>query len=89
VIDPLVARAHKEEFVYCWWIDYIYSVKKGTFAEHSRMLYSLRNLPHFQKLNGGMIKMYRGEVMDRFLVVQHFRCGFVLKWSEEDDGKPK
>ena len=47
------------------------------------MLYSLRNLPHFVKLNGGMIKMYRGEIMDRFLVVQHFRCGSLLKWEED------
>ncbi|OHS93852.1 phosphotyrosyl phosphatase activator [Tritrichomonas foetus] len=87
VIDPLIAKAHKDEYIYCRWIDYIYKVKKGNFAEHSRMLYSLRNLPHFTKLNGGMIKMYRGEVMDRFLVVQHFRFGSVLKWEETEEAK--
>lgn len=83
VIDPIVAKAHKDEYIYCRWIDYLYQVKKGSFAEHSRMLYSLRNLPHFVKLNGGMIKLYRGEIMDRFLVVQHFRCGSLLRWDEE------
>jgi serine/threonine-protein phosphatase 2A activator len=83
VIDPIVAKAHRSDFSYCKWIDYIVSVKKGSFSEHSRTLWSLRNLPHFQKLNGGMLKMYAGEVMDRFLVVQHFRCGSVLKWAEK------
>ncbi|KAH0792585.1 serine/threonine-protein phosphatase 2A activator-like [Histomonas meleagridis] len=68
VIDPNVAKNNRDEYAYCRWIDYIYHEKFGAFAEHSRMLYSLRNLPHFVKLNGGMIKMYQGEVMDRFLV---------------------
>jgi hypothetical protein len=84
VITREVAAANRDEFVYCKWVDYVSSVKTGSFAEHSRMLWSLRNLPHFQKLNGGTIKMYSGEIMDRFLVVQHFRCGTLLKW--EDDG---
>ena len=84
VIDPIVAKAHKDEYIYCRWIDYIHRVKRGNFAEHSRMLYSLRNLPHFVKLNAGMMKMYRGEVMDRFLVVQHFRFGTVLKWEDAE-----
>ena len=82
VNDPEIAKANKDEYCYCRWIDYIYQVKKGNFAEHSRMLNSLRKVPHFQKLNGGMIKMYHGEVMDRFLVVQHFRFGSILKWEE-------
>ncbi|KAH0787376.1 Serine/threonine-protein phosphatase 2A activator [Histomonas meleagridis] len=82
VIDPIVAKAHADEFIYCKWIDYIYHVKKGNFAEHSRTLCSIRNLPHFVKLNGGMIKMYKGEVMDKFLVVQHFRFGKLLSWEK-------
>lgn len=81
VIDPTVSKNNKDEYSYCRWIDYLYHDKVGPFAEHSRMLYSLRNLPHFTKLNGGMIKMYQGEVMDRFLVVQHFRFGTILKWE--------
>lgn len=81
VIDPVIAKAYVPDYSYCRWIDYIYKVKKGAFAEHSRMLYSLRNVPHFTKLTGGMLKMYKGEVMDRFLVVQHFRFGQILKWE--------
>jgi serine/threonine-protein phosphatase 2A activator len=75
--------ANRDEYAYCKWVDHVPTVKTGTFAEHSRMLWSLRSLPHFQKLNSGTIKMYSGEIMDRFLVVQHFRCGSLLKWEEE------
>ncbi|KAH0795903.1 serine/threonine-protein phosphatase 2A activator-like [Histomonas meleagridis] len=81
VIDPNIAHNNRNDYAYCRWIDYINHEKFGSFAEHSRMLYSLRNLPHFVKLNGGMIKMYQGEIMDRFLVVQHFRFGTLLKWE--------
>jgi serine/threonine-protein phosphatase 2A activator len=81
VIDPVVAKAHAAEYSYCKWIDIIHGSKHGRFAEHSRTLYSLRKLPHFEKLADGMLKMYQGEVMDRFLVVQHLRFGTLLKWE--------
>lgn len=80
VIDPNIAKAYAADYSYCRWIDFIYQEKKGHFCEHSRYLYSLRKVPHFTKLSGGMLKMYKGEIMDRFLVVQHFRFGSVLKW---------
>jgi serine/threonine-protein phosphatase 2A activator len=82
VIDPLVAENNRDEYAYCKWIDHVSRIKSGSFAEHSRTLWSLRGLPHFTKLNSGMMKMYVGEIMDRFLVVQHFRCGEILKWTE-------
>jgi serine/threonine-protein phosphatase 2A activator len=85
VIDPEIAKANREEYAYCKWVDHVIEVKSGTFAEHSRVLWSLRRQPHFQKLNGGTIKMYRGEVMERFTVVQHFRFGSLLKWEDDPD----
>jgi serine/threonine-protein phosphatase 2A activator len=83
VTDPMIAKAYKYDYSYCRWIDYIYQVKAGAFCENSRMLWNLRKVPHFTKLNGGMIKMYAGEVMGRFQVVQHFRFGAVLRWLDD------
>lgn len=85
VIDENVSKSYADNYIYCKWIAYIYRVKRGAFFEHSRMLYSIRNLPHFTKLNGGMLKMYKGEIMDRFLVLQHFRFGKLLKWQDEPE----
>ena len=82
VIDPELSKRYSNDYSYCRWIEYIHEVKRGSFSEHSRMLYSLRNVIHFTKLTGGMLKMYKGEIMDRFLVVQHFRFGNLLKWDE-------
>lgn len=81
VVDQETTREFKDDFLYCRWIDFLYQSKSPPFSESSRMLYSLRTLPHFAKLNNGMLKMYKGEVMDRFLVVQHFRFGNLLRWE--------
>jgi serine/threonine-protein phosphatase 2A activator len=81
VIDPVIAQNNAAEFAYCKWIGVIHGAKHGNFSEHSRTLFTLRKVPHFEKLTDGMLKMYQGEVMDRFLVVQHFRFGTILKWE--------
>lgn len=56
-------------------ITFIFEMKKGPFWEHSPTLYSVSEIPRWEKINSGMIKMYTGEVLDKFPVVQHFYCG--------------
>lgn len=62
-------------------INYIYHVKIGPFAEHSSCLESLSRVPNWEKVNSGMIKMYKGEVLDKFPVVQHFLFGQLLSFD--------
>ena len=81
VIEEEVAAEYKDDYLYCRWIYYIHQVKKGPFSETARILYSIKDLPHFQKLNNGMLKMYKGEIFDRYLVIRHFRFGEILKWE--------
>ncbi|VDN11747.1 unnamed protein product [Dibothriocephalus latus] len=59
--------------------DYIFQVKSGPFAEHSSTLQSISEIPQWEKVNSGMLKMYKGEVMDKFPIVQHFLFGNLLK----------
>ncbi|VDK34125.1 unnamed protein product [Taenia asiatica] len=63
-------------------INYIYQVKTGPFAEHSSCLQSLSGVPNWEKVNSGMIKMYKGEVLNKFPVVQHFLFGNLLKFEQ-------
>ncbi len=46
--------------------------KKGPFREHSPLLHSLRNCTSWEEVNSGLIKMWRGEVLSKFPVAQHF-----------------
>ena len=81
VIDEFVAKEHEKENSYSRWVAYLRRVKIGGFEQHSRYLYSLQAVPHFEKLANGLVKMYQGEVLNSFPVVQHFRFGQLLKFK--------
>jgi len=38
-------------------------VKTGPFAEHSNQLYNISGVPAWSKVNSGLIKMYKAEVI--------------------------
>ncbi|KAM7535017.1 hypothetical protein Aperf_G00000096846 [Anoplocephala perfoliata] len=63
-------------------INYIYQVKIGPFAEHSSCLQSLSSVPNWEKVNSGMIKMYKGEVLGKFPIIQHFLFGESLSFEQ-------
>ncbi|KAH3675013.1 hypothetical protein WICMUC_002845 [Wickerhamomyces mucosus] len=65
-------------------IEFIYKVKpKGTFYEHSPILFDISNMKNWSKISKGLIKMFNAEVIGKFPVVQHFWFGGVLlPWKD-------
>jgi len=55
--------------------------KNGPFSEHSPVLDSIMNVVHWEKVNGGMMKMYKDVVIGKFPVMQHFLFGKILDFS--------
>ena len=51
------------------------------FAETSPMLTSIAKLPEWKKVASGLMKLYEGEVLMKFVVVQHFVFGEIFKCS--------
>ncbi|CAJ0599424.1 unnamed protein product [Cylicocyclus nassatus] len=82
------ANAHKYLFFDC--VNFINQTKSGPFYQHSNQLWNISAVPTWTKVNSGLFKMYEGEVLKKFPVVQHFRFGTLFsfeKRSESDNNE--
>ncbi|GMF60491.1 unnamed protein product [Phytophthora fragariaefolia] len=92
VHDDNVLLTQHNEYLYLDAVKFIKEVKAGSpFAETSPMLNDISALPSWEKTNGGMLKLYEGEVLKKLPVIQHLRFGtlFPCTWTpshEADDG---
>ncbi|KAJ2551838.1 Serine/threonine-protein phosphatase 2A activator [Coemansia sp. RSA 1933] len=76
--DLQTAGEMADEYMYMRGIQFIAETKKGPFFEHSRQLYDISGVGRWEKVNQGLGKMYRVEVLGKFPVVQHLVFGSIL-----------
>lgn len=77
-LEEDIIEKYKDEYMFISCIKYIKEVKKGPFAEHSNQLWSISAVGSWAKINQGLIKMYKKEVLAKFPVVQHVLFGSLL-----------
>ncbi|KAL5558945.1 hypothetical protein UlMin_035156 [Ulmus minor] len=70
-----------KEYLYLSCIAFIKKAKKGPFSEHSPMLDDISGVPNWNKVNSGMLKMYKAEVLEKVPIMQHFLFGWLIKWE--------
>ncbi|KAG0010938.1 Serine/threonine-protein phosphatase 2A activator [Entomortierella chlamydospora] len=63
--------------------DYMYFRAIQSIHEYT-LRYEISGVPHWAKVNSGMIKMYKAEVLNKFPVVQHLLFGSLLPWRPAD-----
>ncbi|XP_046855557.1 serine/threonine-protein phosphatase 2A activator-like [Xenia sp. Carnegie-2017] len=73
-----VCNASKEEFLFFDCVNNIHKVKSGPFFEHSNTLWGMSSVQTWNKVNSGLLKMYKVEVLSKFPVIQHFVFGSIL-----------
>ena len=71
-----------KEYMYISCIAFVKQVKKGLFAEHSPLLDDISGVPNWNKVNSGMLKMYKAEVLEKVPIMQHFLFGWLIKWYD-------
>lgn len=69
------------EYLYLSCIAFVKKVKKGLFAEHSPLLDDISGVPNWNKVNGGLLKMYKVEVLEKVPIMQHFLFGSIIPWE--------
>lgn len=75
--DDIIDK-YANEYMFLSCIKYIKDVKTGPFAEHSNQLWSISAVSSFSKINQGLMKMYKKEVLSKFPVIQHVMFGSLL-----------
>ncbi|GMH07064.1 hypothetical protein Nepgr_008904 [Nepenthes gracilis] len=69
------------EYLYLSCIVFIKKVKKGLFAEHSPLLDDISGVPTWNKVNSGLLKMYKAEILEKVPIMQHFLFGWIIEWE--------
>lgn len=77
-LDDDIIDKYSDEYMFLSCIKYIKEVKKGPFAEHSNQLWSISAVGSWTKINQGLIKMYKKEILAKFPVIQHVMFGSLL-----------
>lgn len=77
-VDPTIVNAYHDEYMFMECIKYILTVKTGPFAEHSNTLWGISGVAHWGKVNSGLVKMYKAEILQKFPIMQHFKFGSIL-----------
>ncbi|KAG2275848.1 hypothetical protein Bca52824_058403 [Brassica carinata] len=70
------------EYMYLSCIGFVKKVKKGLFAEHSPLLDDISGVPNWKKVNSGLLKMYKVDVLQKVPIMQHFLFGWLIKWYD-------
>lgn len=77
-----IARKYSNNFMFHASIYFIHQVKTGPFAEHSNQLWNISGLDDWSKINRGLMRMYKDEVLHKFPIVQHLLFGAnVFQWK--------
>ncbi|XP_064457669.1 serine/threonine-protein phosphatase 2A activator-like [Ornithodoros turicata] len=77
------AESYAREYMFMGCIEFINKVKTGPFHEHSNQLWNISGVQSWSKVNAGLIKMYKAEVLGKFPVVQHIVFGSLLSFKEQ------
>jgi len=85
-----VLQREGDRYLYLGCIRYIKQLKRGVpFFESSPMLNDISNLPTWQKVASGLLRLFEGEVLKKRQVVQHFVFGNIFAANWTPSGHPQ
>ncbi len=85
--DAEIVDEFAPKYMYLACIQFINSVKTASLRWHSPMLDDISGAKSWAKVNEGMIKMYRAEVLKKLPIAQHIFFGSLLRFPEAAPGQ--
>lgn len=83
--DAEILDEFAPQYMYFACIHFINSVKTASLRWHSPMLDDISGVKTWAKVNEGMIKMYKAEVLLKLPIAQHIFFGSLLEYPAGDD----
>ncbi|OCF34525.1 serine/threonine-protein phosphatase 2A activator 2 [Kwoniella heveanensis BCC8398] len=83
--DPEILEAFSKDYMYLACITFINSIKTASLRWHSPMLDDISVVKTWDKVNQGMRKMYRAEVLGKLPVMQHALFGSLLPFPKPEE----
>lgn len=77
--DPEIVEMYAPKYMYLACIKFINDVKTASLRWHSPMLDDISGVKRWAKVNEGMIKMYKAEVLGKLPIMQHFMFGHIVQ----------
>ncbi|CAG8676800.1 2243_t:CDS:2 [Cetraspora pellucida] len=83
--DKDIVDEFSKDYMYLACIKFINSVKTASLRWNSPMLDDISGVREWKKVNEGMLKMYKGEVLAKLPIMQHFMFGSLISFEEFPD----
>eukprot|EP01098_Paradermamoeba_levis_P005563 TRINITY_DN2346_c0_g1_i1.p1 TRINITY_DN2346_c0_g1~~TRINITY_DN2346_c0_g1_i1.p1 ORF type:complete len:432 (+),score=103.52 TRINITY_DN2346_c0_g1_i1:66-1298(+) len=87
ILQKDIVENFADQFLYMECIQFINSVKTESLIWHSPMLNDICGVKTWKKVNEGMVKMYQGEVLGKYPIMQHFLFGSLIPFSSLSHGE--
>mmetsp|Transcript_29703 Transcript_29703/g.41805 ORF Transcript_29703/g.41805 Transcript_29703/m.41805 type:complete len:399 (-) Transcript_29703:50-1246(-) len=82
ICNKETVNAFANDYMYLGCIQFILQVKTaGSFFEHSPLLFDISGAKSWEKVNEGMIKMFRAEVLSKLPIMKHFMFGSLIPFQ--------
>lgn len=81
VLDEDILDEFSDQYMYLACIRSIMQVKTAALAWNSPMLNDITAVKTWSKVNEGLVKMYRVEVMGKLPIMQHFLFGRLINFE--------
>ncbi|CAG8684087.1 16356_t:CDS:2 [Cetraspora pellucida] len=79
--DKDIVDEFSKDYMYLACIKFINSVKTASLRWNSPMLDDISGVREWKKVNEGMFKMYKGEVLAKLPIMQHFMFGSLISFE--------